>query len=46
MLSAELEELLTNHINQIGKDHTDLFMKLINELRTYNYVDQPNFMCL
>ena len=39
MLSAELEELLTKHSNQINKEHVDLYMKLINQLRTYNYLN-------
>ena len=29
MLTAELEELLTKHSNQIDKVHIDLFIKLI-----------------
>ena len=29
MLTAELEELLTKHSNQIDKEHIDLFIKLI-----------------
>ena len=44
MLSAELEELLTKHCNQINTEHMYLFLKLINELRIFNYVNQP-FMC-
>ena len=40
MLSAELEELLTNS-NQIDRKHIDLFLKLVNELRICNYVNQP-----
>ena len=39
MLSAELEELLTKHSNQINTQHIDLFLKLINELRICNYVN-------
>ena len=46
MLSADLEKLLTKHSKQIDKDHFDLLMKLINELRTYNNVNQPfTYMC-
>ena len=45
MLSAELEALLTKHSNQIDKEHIGLFMKLTNELRTYNYENQP-FICV
>ena len=30
MLSAELDELLTKHSNQIDKEHIVLFLKLIN----------------
>ena len=40
MLSAELEELLTKHTNQIDKEHIDLF---INELRICNYY---SFICV
>ena len=45
MLSAKLEELLAKHCNQIDKEHIDLFMKLVNELRIYNNVNQP-FVCV
>ena len=43
MLLAELQILLTKHSNQIEKE--DLFMKLINELGNYNYINHP-FICV
>ena len=41
MLSAEWKELLTKYSNQIDREHIDILMKLINALRTYNYVNHP-----
>ena len=34
--SAELEDVLYRHSNQIDKQHVDLFVSLINELRIFN----------
>ena len=45
MVSAELKELLTKYSNQIDKEHIDLFLKLINELRIYICVNQL-FICV
>ena len=34
--SAELEDVLYRHSNQIDKQHVDLFVSRINELRVFN----------
>ena len=45
--SAELEELLIKHSNQIDKEHIDLFLSLINELRICNISKISNpFLCI
>lgn len=43
--SAELEDLLIKHSDQIDEEHIHLFLKLINELRVYNNVNTP-FKCI
>ena len=45
--SAEFEELLTKHSNQIDKQHVDLFLSIINELRVYKLSKISNpFLCI
>ena len=45
--SAELEQLITKHRNQINKEHIDLFLSIINDLSicSSSKISNP-FLCI